>query len=77
MDVTYFWRIGDQSVDQDVDGELKWHKTSLIHDFLDSLTIFGIFLKLFSEEISRRDVSETELLNELGALSSFTGGRSA
>ena len=64
------WR-GYQSIDQNLNSELKWNQSTFFLNLLDFLSFFCSFSYLLSHQISSRDVLKAEFFHDFLALSSF------
>ncbi len=54
-------------------GDRDWHNFTLLNDLVDKLCLFGPAGHLGSEQIAGRQMYESAILNQFGALSSLTG----
>ena len=69
---TYHGGVGDEGVDQEAGSQIEGSILALLDELLQTVAIVGTFLNFHADEVTGGDVSVTEFLNELLALSSFS-----
>lgn len=64
-----------ESVDENLYGQLMRNEATVAHDLFDAFSVFGALGRLCSHEIAGANMCVTELFYQLLALCSLTGGR--